>query len=130
MPQGADATKGRETDVLLGLESGKLIVRSRDSGAILKTLPYTSIAAATYVRDKRPKGSDDTSLAAVPENFGGSGFFLGSAKHWLTLQSKSEFLILRLEDKNMRAITTAIEGRTGVKTQRVEQKSEEGKGKK
>ena len=117
----ADATKGREQDVLLGLEPGRLVVRSRDSGAVLKTLPYKSIVAATYARDKRPRPSDDTSLASVPDNFGGSGFFLGSAKHWLTLQTKSEFLILRLEDKNMRPITTAIESRTGLKTLRVEE---------
>jgi hypothetical protein len=122
LAQGTDATKGREVEALLSLEPGKLVLRSRESGAVLKTLPYRSIAAATYSQSKRPKGSDAPALAPVPENFGGSGFFLGTSKHWLTLQSKSDFLILRLEDKNVRPVTMALETRTGVKTQRPEQK--------
>ena len=116
-----EGTKSREVDALLSLEPGKLVVCSRESGAVLKTLPYQVIAAATYVQSRRPKASDSTAVAPVPENVAGSGFFLGSAKHWLTLQSASDFLILRLDDKNIRAITTSLDARTGVKTQRPDQ---------
>src|SRR5206468_3254271 len=35
-----EGTKSRELDALLSLEPGKLVVRSRESGAVLKTLPY------------------------------------------------------------------------------------------
>jgi hypothetical protein len=117
-----EGTKSRELDALLSLEPGKLVVRSRESGAVLKTLPYQAIAAATYVQSKRPKSSDSPNVAAVPENVAGSGFFLGTAKHWLTLQSPSDFLILRLDDKNVRAIMSSLESRTGIKTQRADQK--------
>jgi len=120
LPPSGDATKSREMDALLSLEPGELVVRSRDSGEVLKTVPYRTIAAATYTRARRPKASDSSTVTPVPENIGGSGF-LGTAKHWLTLQSKSDFLILRLDDKNVLRVMSSLESRTGVKTERPDQ---------
>jgi hypothetical protein len=115
--QRGDATKGREMDALLSFEASSIVVRSRESGAVLKTMPYGAIAAATYIQAKRPKGSDETNVAAIPPNFVGSNVF-SSEKHWLTLQTTSDFLILRLDDKNYRSIVSSFEARTGRKTQR------------
>jgi hypothetical protein len=110
-----DGTKERELDALLALEGGNLIVRSRDSGAVLKTMPYRSVAAATYTHAKRPRSNDAAGIAVVPENLGGGGL-LGSAKNWLTVQSKTDFLILRLdEDRSVQTVLAAIESRTGTK---------------
>ena len=115
-----DGAKTKEIDALLNLESNKLVVRNRDNGAVVQTTPYRSIAAATYAHGKGPRWQDGTGMAAVPKSFSGSGFFLKTSKHWLTLQSKSEFVILRLEDKNVRAVMASVEARTGLKVQRSE----------
>ena len=112
-----DGGKSREVDALLSLEPGNLIVRSRADGSVLRTLPYGSIGAATYARARRPRGQAAPDVAGVPENLGGSGF-LGGARHWLTLQAPNEFLIVRLEDRNVVRVLTSIEARTGVKVQR------------
>jgi hypothetical protein len=114
----ADGTKARELDALLILEPESLVIRNRDNGAVLRTAPYQSIAVATYARARQPRWQEDSSVAPIPKSFSGSGFFLKSSRHWLTLQSKSEFLILRLEDKNVSAVLASIEARTGSKIQR------------
>jgi hypothetical protein len=114
----ADGTKARELDALLILEPERLVIRNRDNGSVLQTAPYQSIAVATYARARQPRWQEDSSVAPIPKSFSGSGFFLKSSRHWLTLQSKSEFLILRLEDKNVKAILASIEARTGSKIQR------------
>jgi hypothetical protein len=112
VPQG---TKSEELNALLAFEQGKVIVRSRDTGGTLKTMPYREIEAATYARAKRPRWKDVPGVAPVPDSLGGSGSFLGTTKHWLTLQSKTDFLILRLDDQNVRAVLATIEARTGAK---------------
>jgi hypothetical protein len=107
----ADGTKSRELDALLILEPERLVVRNRDNGSILQATPYQSIAAATYARSKPPRWQEDGSVAPIPKSFSGSGFFLKSSRHWLTLQSKTEFMVLRLEDKNFRMVLASVEAR-------------------
>jgi serine/threonine-protein kinase len=113
----ADGAKSRELDALLILEPDRLVVRNRDNGSILQAASYQSIAAATYTRSKQPRWQEDGSVAPIPKGFSGSGFFLKSSRHWLTLQSKTEFVVLRLEDKNFRMVVASVEARTGLKVQ-------------
>lgn len=103
---------------MLGLEPGTMIVRGRN-GAALRSVPYQNVSALTYVRSRRPRGQNVPGAFAVPENFGASGF-LGGARHWLTVQTADEFLVLRLEDRNVIAIMRAVEARTGVKVVRLQ----------
>jgi serine/threonine-protein kinase len=114
----AEGEKTTDHDALLTFERGELIVRSRDTGAILKSLPYTSIAAATYSQSRRPRWQEDAGLTAISRNLGGSGFFLRASKHWLALQTTNDYLIVRLDDKNVRPILSSLESRTGRKVQR------------
>jgi hypothetical protein len=37
-----------------------------------------------------------------------------SARHWLTLQSRASYLIVRLNDDDWRQVTDAVSARTGV----------------
>jgi hypothetical protein len=107
-----DGGKGREVDALLSLEPGTLIVRVQRDGSLMRSLPYASIAAATYTKARRPRGQPAQSgVAEVPDNLGGG---IGG-KHWLTLQTPSEFLVIRLEDRNVVRVLRSIEARTGGK---------------
>ena len=114
----ADGDKTREMDALLSLESDHFVVRNRDNGVVLRSVPYRSLAAATYSRSRRPRWKEDGSAAAIPKSFGGSGFFLKTSKHWLSLQTTSDFLVLRLDDKNVGDVITSLEARTGSKVDR------------
>jgi serine/threonine protein kinase len=114
-----EGTKSREVDALLSLEPGTLIVRSKADGAVLRTLPYRTIAAATYARAKRPRGQSVSGAASVPGDVGGAGLF-GGARHWLTLQTADEFVIIRLEDRNVIPVLNGLEARTGTKILRTQ----------
>ncbi len=111
-----DGSRGREVDAMLSLEPGSLVVRTRSDGTVMRTLSYRAMTAATYARARRPRGQSIPGALDVPENFGGS--VLGGARHWLTLQTAGEFLVLRLEDRNAVRILTAVEARTGLTVER------------
>ena len=101
---------------MLSLEPGSLVVRTRSDGTVMRTLSYRAVTAATYARARRPRGQSIPGALDVPGNFGGS--VLGGARHWLTLQTAGEFLVLRLEDRNAVRILTAVEARTGLTVER------------
>ena len=113
-----DGDRGREVEALLALEPGTLVVRGRN-GAQLRTMAYQSVMAVTYIHARRPRGQSMAGTVAVPESFGNSSFLSG-ARHWLTLQTGTEFLVMRLEDRNVIAIMRAVEARTGVKVVRLQ----------
>lgn len=118
-----DGGRGREVDALLSLEPGTLMVRARSDGSLLRTLPYAQIAAATYARTRRPRGQAVPGLADVPDNLGGRVF--SGSRHWLTLQTATDYLIIRLEDRNMVRVLSSIEARTGSKVVRAQAEPEE-----
>jgi hypothetical protein len=44
--------------------------------------------------------------------------FMRGARNWLVLQSKTDYLVLFLDDANWRDVVSAIEARTGLKVDR------------
>jgi hypothetical protein len=107
---------GREQDVVLNFASGQLTVVSKKGGSAIEVLPYRGIVKATYVRGGNPQW--DESAASPPDKLElpGGGFLGlgGRSRNWLTLQTKTGFLILRLDDENQRQVMATVEERTGV----------------
>jgi serine/threonine-protein kinase len=114
-----DGNRSREQDALLSLEADKAVLRSRDNGAVLQSVSYQSIGAATYVHAKRPRGKEDATLAQLPKDLGGGGF-LKTSKHWLTLQSAGSFVVIRLDDKNVINVLQSLESRTHTRIDRLD----------
>jgi serine/threonine-protein kinase len=114
-----EGSKSREVDALLSLEPGNLIVRSKSDGAVLRTVPYKAIAAATYARGRKPRGQTLPGASNIPDDVGGSGIF-GGARHWLTLQTADDYVIIRLDDRNVIAVLNSLEARTGNKVTRTQ----------
>jgi eukaryotic-like serine/threonine-protein kinase len=106
---------GEERDVLLFFGNGAMsLVAMNDQGA--GAVPYKDLVAATYVRAKDPKW--DTTLPGPPTNLDVPGGMFRAARHWLVIQTKGSYAILRLEDSNWASIVGAIEARTGIKVAR------------
>jgi hypothetical protein len=85
------------------------------NGTSLGTLLYRDVSYATYVRARDPKWS--VVLASPPPDVdlpGGNMLGIRSARHWLTLQSRASYLIVRLNDDDWRQVTDAVSARTGV----------------
>jgi len=105
--------KVREVDVVLELGADRLVVRGEGGVGVVKTISYQSIAAATYSQSKHPRWKEGIGAAVAVGVFATPIFFLKGTKHWLTVQSASDFLVLRLDKNNYRLILPALEARSG-----------------
>ena len=107
--------EGREQDIVLNFAGGQLSVVPKRGGAAIQVVPYSQISHATYVNAKRPQWNPGA--ASPPSDLDVPGGFLGfggGGRQWLTLQTKSGYMILHLHN-NQREILEAVETRTGLK---------------
>ena len=106
--------KGRDTsdqDVTMNFGGGEMRFVGRKSGAVMASMPYKSMMRATYVRARDPKW--DPSMFSPPANLDAGGL-LRTSKHWLVLQSRDAYILLKLEDSNWRKIYETVEARTAL----------------
>jgi eukaryotic-like serine/threonine-protein kinase len=104
-----------DEDVTVNFGGGQVAVVPRKGGVPINQMPYRRIIRATYVRAPNPKW--DPELAAPTEKFDVSGV-LNRARHWLVLQSKDAYSILRLDGDGWLSILQTFEARTGLKIDR------------
>ena len=115
------------TEASLTLEADHLTVHSRTAGSDSKVLPYSSIRRAeySYTTGRRWKAS---ALVAVlwslpqlpPGPFAALPVLLMKGKrHWLTITSDKDVVLLRLDKTNYKTIVSAFEARSGVKVETV-----------
>jgi hypothetical protein len=113
------AVKGQDSqdqDALINFGGGQITVVPKDGGTAYSSWPYPSVTRATYSRSKDPKW--DSTLPGPPDNLTIHGFMRG-VRNWLVLQSKTGYVLLRLDDANWRNVLDAIESRCGVKVARL-----------
>lgn len=108
--------KADEQPAIINFVNGQMTVVSPRAGTTLATMPYADLTYAVYIHAKDPKWS--VVLSAPPPDPDLPGGLFRSARHWLTLQSRSAFMILRLNDGDWRTILQAVSARTGVQVER------------
>ena len=103
-----------DDDAILQFVGGQVTVIPKKGGSAFATVPYRRVAHATYVHAKMPKW--DPGLPAPVDGFDvpGIGLFR-PARHWLVLQTRTDFAILRLDDSNWKQVLDTFEARTGLK---------------
>jgi hypothetical protein len=116
----ADGTKTKENDILLTFADGRITALAEKGGSIIKAMPYQAIVSATYSQSKHPRWKQGLGVAVVAGVFSAPIFFMKSTRHWLTLQSKDDFMVLHLDKNNVNMILPAIQSRAGIAVQRVE----------
>jgi hypothetical protein len=116
----------------LRFETDSLIVESRKSRAIMKQFRYSEILSADYSYSKHPRWKAGAGTAA-------GSFLLGplfplllpfviplafskSRRHWLTVRTHEDYLVLRLDKNNRQVVLPAFEVRTGIKVETVGEK--------
>jgi serine/threonine-protein kinase len=110
------ADDSQDQDALVNFGGGQITIVPKDGGAAYASVPYQSVAHATYSHSKDPKW--DAGLPAPPDGLNIHGFLRGS-RHWLTLQSKTGYVLLRLDDANFRSVLDTIENRCRLKVDRM-----------
>jgi hypothetical protein len=103
--------RGADRDVILSFGNGQVGLLGGTGGAAVAAVPYKAITNLTYVHARDPRWQEADS--APPKDLD-VGSFIRTAKHWLVVQSADRYVILRLEDKNVRAVLDTFSTRTGL----------------
>jgi serine/threonine-protein kinase len=103
--------KTRDEDVLVSFVGGQISLLLKKDSSSIAAWPYRSVLGATYVKARDPRW--DASLASPPDDVDVGGV-LRTSKHWLVLQNRDAYLILRLSDSNYARIIEVLETRTGI----------------
>jgi hypothetical protein len=96
-----------ERDVTIGLWNQRLAIVPPNGHAPIVTLPYGVIEKSTYVRARNPQW--DPALAGPA----GALDLPGPQRHWLAIQSKDAFAILRLDGGGWQRVIEAYESISG-----------------
>jgi hypothetical protein len=103
------------SDAALHFQEAEVSVQSSDTKVGATAFLYPQIAKATYVHARDPQW--DPLLRAPAGKIDVPGI-LGRARHWLVLQSRDAYVILRLDGDDRLAVLKAFEDRTGIVVER------------
>jgi serine/threonine protein kinase len=109
--------KASEQSAVLHFVDGRISLLADKSGGGLGSLLYRDILSALYIKAKNPKW--DPKLAAPPTDVDMPGGLFRTAHHWLALQSRSSFLIVRLTDEDWQQVLQTVTARTSIKVERL-----------
>ena len=82
------------------------------NGKTLKAFPYSSIKAAEYSYSKSPRWKNVGSGAPLVTTGSGN-------KHWLMVQTQSDYVLIALDKDNYRSVVVAFEVRSGKAVEKV-----------
>ncbi len=113
-----DGRKTRDRDAALRLADGA--VQVLDGETRLRTAPYDSIIAIYHSHSRDPQWvtPGGTAVAIVKVEASKFRLFKGD-RDWVTVRTKSEFIMLKPDSSSVGQIVSALESRTGLKVIRV-----------
>jgi hypothetical protein len=112
-----EGRRAEERDAVLRFGDGRVAVVATAGGASLGSIAYADITGAGYTRAKHPKWWPTLAGPAVDVDLPG-GLFTGD-RHWLALQSRGAYLIVRLNDQDYRQVMALVTERTGRPVERM-----------
>jgi hypothetical protein len=109
--------KAEEQDAILRFQGGVVTLASDKGGRVFAALPYREVTSAAFVRAKNPRWYP--TLASPPSGVDMPGGLFRSARAWLALQSRDVYLIVRLNDEDVRRVLDAVTEHTGLKIEQL-----------
>ena len=110
--------RSRERDAQVLLADGKVTVTA-DNKDVLHSVPYAGVISVSYSRGRNPLWNSPKGPAPVARTGGGAFGFIRGERHWIALRTKDAFVVLRLQDEEVRRVLGALEERTGRTPERV-----------
>lgn len=120
----------------LRFEEKHLIIENAKTGAELKKFDYADIKGGDYSHSKHPRWKAKTGVAAASYlsiltmsfwpllPLGLAAIALGesdrSKRHWLTIKAERDYGVLRLDKNNFKLVMAAVEVKSGVKIDVIE----------
>ena len=118
---------GKEQDVIVRFDEDELVIfdeneykKAADADP-LKQFSYQDIQGGEYSFSKAPRWKTGGGLALAIGVLAVPLFFLKGKKHWLAFQGAGDFAMLHLDKKNYKAIILALEAKTGITVETVEE---------
>ena len=108
----------REREAQILLADGKVTVTA-DNKDILHSVPYSGVVSVSYSRGRDPLWNSPQGPAAVAKMSGGTFGFIRGERHWIALRTKDTFVVLRLQDDQVKQVLGALAERTGRAPERV-----------
>jgi eukaryotic-like serine/threonine-protein kinase len=108
----------RERDAQILLADGKVTITA-DNKDILHSVPYSGVVSVSYSRGRDPLWNSPQGPAPVAKMGGGAFGFIRGERHWIALRTKDNFLVLRLQDVQVKQVLGALAERTGRAPERV-----------
>jgi hypothetical protein len=113
------ASGARQRHARLLLADGKITVTADDGTRTLHSIHYGEVISISYSRGRDPMWNSPERPARLARTGGGNllekldGLFVDP--HWIALRTegKKDFVILRVEDEQVRRVLAALEERTG-----------------
>ncbi len=104
-----------EPEAALHFGGGRVRLTDPLGQTTLATLPYADITSASYSRGKNPRWYP--TLAGPSANVDMPGGLFRPDRHWLVLQSRAGYLIVRLTDEGFRPVIAMADARLQVKVE-------------
>ena len=105
--------KAEEQSAVLKFQAGHVALLADKGNRVYGTMAYADITSAGFLRAKNPRWYP--TLAGPPPDVDMPGGFFRPSRGWLILQSRSTYLIVRLDDNDPRQVLQTVTERTGLK---------------
>ena len=111
-----------EHEIVLRFEADRIVLFDEDTESAIRTVPYRSLADATYARAKNPVSKAERDRPTLIKGLSKGGGLFRRIPHWLTLEAAGAPIVLKVDGDDIERIVSTIEARTPVKVERVSEK--------
>lgn len=101
-----DGRRAQERPAVLSFADGAVTLFDDSGRTALASMPYRQVTAAAYTRAREPRWYP--TLAGPPIDTDMPGGFLRGDRHWLALQSRDMWMIVRMNDSDWQSITATV----------------------
>ena len=102
----------RERDAQILFADGKVTVTA-DNKDILHSVPYSGVVSVSYSRGRDPLWNSPEGPTPVAKMGGGAFGFIRGERHWIALRTKDTFVVLRLQDVQVRQVLGRLKSGRG-----------------
>lgn len=114
-----DGDRHRERRAKVLLADSMLTVTAENEQMVLLNLPYRRLVSLNYSRGKDPLWSSPSGPVVIARVKAGTFGFLKGDRHWIALRTKTRFIVLRVNEEQVKPVLEALEERTGHRAEHI-----------
>ncbi len=108
-----DGRRAQERPAVLAFADGAVTLLDDAGSTAIAKMSYRQVTAAAYTRARQPRWYPTLAGPPIDTDMPGGGLFRGD-RHWLTLQSRDAWMIVRMNDGDWQPITRTVTALLGI----------------